>query len=103
MNSKAYLSLLVVLLSACDNGTLTLSVADAPIDGATQVVIEFTGVDVVGTDGKTHSFALSPVVAPNLLSASGQSTQLLSKATLPVGDYKSIKLQLSAGTTSGDS
>ena len=100
---KVYFPLLVILLSGCDKGTLTLSIADAPIDGATQVVVKFTGVDVLDTDGKTHSFTLSPVVAPNLLSTSGQSTLLLSKVTLPVGDYKSIKFQVSAGTTGQDS
>ena len=103
MNRRAHLPVLAFLLSGCDNGTLTLSVADAPIDDATQVVVQFSGVEVVDTDGNAHSFTLSPVVAPNLLSTTGQSTVLLNKATLPAGDYKSIKLQVNAGSTGQDS
>jgi hypothetical protein len=94
-----------MLLAGCNNGTLTLSVGDAPIDRAASIVIKFTGVDVVETNDSAHSFTLDPPVSAELLSASGQEAKLvlLNKVTLPAGEYKSITLKVSAGTAGVDS
>ena len=96
---------LSVLLAACDNGTLTLSVADAPIDQATNVQIRFTGVEVVESDGTEHDFTLDPPIDAQLMDANGEGARvvLLDKETLPAGDYKSITLRVSAGTGGADS
>ena len=87
---------LALLLGGCNDGTLTLSVADAPVDGATQVVIEFTGVDVVDAGGTTRSFTFNPPLRPNVLSTDGTASVLLDQGRLPVGDYQSITLKVSA-------
>jgi hypothetical protein len=89
------------LLIACQNGTVTLSVADAPIDGATSAVIEFTSVDLIESDGSSHSFDFDPPASPDLLSAT--SKQLLSNVTVPAGSYKQITLHVSADGLSANS
>ena len=91
-----------LLLCACENGTVTLSVADAPIDGANQVQIRFTAIDLVETNGSKHTFDLNPDQTVNLLS-SATSAPLLSSVTLPAGDYSSVVLHISADGTGSDS
>jgi hypothetical protein len=82
-------------LCACQNGTVTLSVADAPIDGASEVTIRFTGVDLVDTSGSTHSFEFDQPVTPNFASSS-VATPMLTNVTVPAGDYSKITLHISA-------
>jgi len=89
------------LLCACENGTVTFSVADAPIDGASQVQVTFTGIDLIESDGSTHSFDLDEAQQVNLLGST--STQLLGKVTAPAGDYTEITLHISASESNGDS
>jgi len=89
------------LLCACENGTVTFSVADAPIDGASQVQVTFTGIDLIESDGSTHSFDLDQAKQVNLLGST--STQLLGKVTAPAGDYTGITLHISATESNGDS
>ena len=94
---------LAVLLSGCTDGFLTLSVADAPVDNADKVFIEFTGVEVLDADNKTHEFAFDPPLQLNILSTNGSSSLLLDQVRLPAGDYQSITLKVSAGKTNLDS
>src|ERR1044071_2808441 len=75
MRRTAFAILVSCLLCACQNGTVTLSVADPPIDGASQVKVRFDSVDLVESDGSKHSFDLDPDQTVNLLSST--STQLL--------------------------
>lgn len=90
------------LLCACENGTVTLSVADAPVDGANHAQIRFTAIDLVETDGSKHTFDLDPDKTVDLLS-SATSTTLLSSVTLPAGDYTGVTLHISADGSGSDS
>lgn len=102
---------LLAALSACGGsssaeGTLNLSVTDTPVDGATSVVVAFTGVELMGSGGMT-SFTLPSEQSIDLLKFHGNaSAVLLSGVSVPAGDYQWIRLDIDAAnsyliTTSG--
>lgn len=89
------------------NGQLSVAITDTPVDGAQQVVVAFTGVDVHGPDG-TVSLPLQPAqsmsLAPqqedavDLLSLQGNASRaLLSNVSLPAGGYQWLRLDLDLG------
>jgi hypothetical protein len=93
-----------LLLAGCEDGTLTLSVTDAPVDKATQVRVQFTEVELIKADGSTESFELSPVKNVDLLNFSGGlSTPLLDQVRVPDGEYQGLRLKVNAGNDADDS
>lgn len=87
-------------LTACggsggdDEGQMKLSVADAPVDGATAVVVTFTGVELTRDDATT--IPLSPPKRIDLLNQSGTASAVLFDQPIPSGDYQQIRLQVIA-------
>lgn len=76
------------------NGTLSLGVTDTPVDGAQQVVVAFTGVTLMGPNGK-QSYTFSKEKTLDLLNLQGNaSAALLSQKTVPAGQYQWIRLDL---------
>ena len=116
----ATLSVLGILcLTACnsgnDNGTtaagggrggtefgfLTLSLADAPIDNATEVQIQLEGVELMhGSDSPDHeaiSITFEEPVKINLLDLHGSKGRILfSNEILPTGRYNWLRLKVTA-------
>lgn len=111
-----FLALLgITLLSACSgdggdansagggrggtqNGFLNLSITDAPIDGATEVWVQFDGV-VLKPESASNPITLpfDPPMNINLLALQGDnSVQMLSNKTLPSGNYDWLKLNITA-------
>jgi len=90
---------LLAALSACGgsssaNGSLSLGVTDTPVDGASSVVVAFTGVDVMGPGGQMH-FALASEQSIDLLKLQGNaSAALLTGVSVPAGDYQWIRLDI---------
>jgi hypothetical protein len=80
------------------NGFLTLSITDAPIDSAKEVWVQFYGVELKPTateDVVTLHF--NPALNINLLALQGQdSFQMFSNAILPAGQYDWIRLNVNA-------
>jgi hypothetical protein len=79
------------------NGRLTLSVTDAPVDGATAVVVRFTGVELKPAGGNAFSVTLDPAQTIDLLAlAGGSSRALLSEHAVPAGRYEWVRLMVDA-------
>ena len=82
-------------------GFLTLSITDAPIDNAAEVVVQFDGIEFMPESG---SAAQDPIIimfdAPmriNLLELQGdKSTTLLTDEILPTGLYSWVNLKITA-------
>jgi hypothetical protein len=82
--------------NSASTGTLNLAVADAPVDGATAVVVAFTGVDVHGPGGtQTFNFAAPKTI--DLMQYQGANAAvLLDGETLTAGDYQWLRLDVDA-------
>ena len=87
-------------LSGCGGGalgassTLSLSLVDGPVTGATLVWVQFTGVEVKPLDGPAQSFDFSPAKGYDLLTLqNGNAATLLGDTTVPAGDYEWIRLK----------
>ncbi|MES2685032.1 MAG: DUF4382 domain-containing protein [Pseudomonadota bacterium] len=87
-----------------DTGQLKFSVADAPVDGATAVVVKFTGVEVKPKNGSAVQFDLSTPRSVDLLAtASGTAFVLLGGVTLDAGEYEFARLKVVSDRNTTDS
>jgi hypothetical protein len=97
----------LTLLSACGGGgggsasqdmsmsTLNLGITDAPLDGATKVWVQFTGVEVKPVSANPVTFSFSPARGFDLLTLSnGQTATFLDGATVPAGEYEWVRLMI---------
>src|SRR5687767_5343690 len=74
-----------------DEAIISVAVTDAPVDFATDVVVEITGVELVLESGNTVVFDLDPVSSIDLLELSGGETAiLLDDERIPGGRYTAI-------------
>ena len=88
-------------------GVLNLSVTDAPVDKASSVVVEFTGVIIQPSSGDRLEFDFDPndpsrkidLLALN----SGGSVTILDGVTVPAGHYNWIRLKVNAECNTLDS
>lgn len=77
------------------NGKLSLSITDAPVDGATSVVVQFSGVAFKREGAAAEvvqNLAPSPRQLDLLQYQEGRAALLLSAVTLPAGRYEWIRL-----------
>jgi hypothetical protein len=94
--------LALLLIAGCsDNspstGYLSLAVTDAPVDNATAVVVEFTGVEVKPAGGEAIAFEYDEPRTIDLLALSGSDSEsLLDGAEVPAGHYDWVRLQVNA-------
>lgn len=85
-------------------GTLSLAVTDAPVDNASRVVVEFSGVSVKPVDGEAEVFDFDTPRQIDLLALQGGETELLlDDVVLNAGDYAWIRLAVNAGMNASDS
>jgi hypothetical protein len=86
------------------DATVNISITDAPVDFASQVSVEFTGIELTPDSGDEVTIDLSPTRVVNLLSLSdGATTALATNQTIDAGTYTSIRFIVnvpSSGTTS---
>ena len=96
-------SLAMVGLSACgggggggdSTGTMSLSITDAPVDDASSVVVQFSGVAFkrAGSAAETvQNLSPSPRQLDLLEYQEGRAALLLDDVTLPAGNYEWIRL-----------
>lgn len=88
-------------LSACgggsaDTGQMTLSVGDAPVDGAQAVVMKFTGVELTGNGGNPVQITFAQPKSIDLLNQSGTASAVLFGQPIPAGSYGQIRLMVVA-------
>jgi hypothetical protein len=85
-------------------GTLSLAVTDAPVDGATNVVVKFTAVELKPAGGNAVTYDLNPAKSIDLLAlAGGGSSLLLDGQAVPAGNYEWIRLLVAAQQNVADS
>lgn len=81
------------------NSIMTLGITDAPIDGAEHVYVQFSGVQIRGSEG-TFDFEFEEAKQIDLLELQGANARpLLDGETLPAGRYEQIRLMVD---TAGD-
>ncbi len=76
---------------------VTMAVADAPVDGATAVVVKFTGVQLIPADGGSPvaiTFAQPKTI--DLLTQSGTASAILFNQPIPAGSYGQVRLLVTA-------
>lgn len=78
-------------------GTLSLAITDAPVDDATAVVVQFTGVDVKPADGSVHTFTFTAPRQIDLMALTGHDSELLlDEVEVPSGRYSWVRLHVDA-------
>jgi len=78
-------------------GRISLGITDAPVDGATAVVVKFTAVELKPEDGSAFTINLTPAQSVDLLVlAGGGSRALLEEHAVPAGRYLWIRLLIEA-------
>lgn len=97
----ALLTLSALGLAACGGdsggtGQMSLSVADAPVDGAEEVVVKFSGVELTGNGGNPVDITFSTPKSIDLLNQSGTASAVLFDQPIPAGSYGQIRLMVVA-------
>ena len=88
------------LLAACGGGesgtsSLSLYLTDAPLDGASKVWLQFTGVEVKPAGGQAETFLFSAPKGFDMLTLQhGNAAELLGNTTVPSGNYEWVRLIL---------
>jgi len=78
-------------------GRISLGITDAPVDGATAVVVKFTAVELKPETGDAFTIELSPALSIDLLAlAGGGSRTLLEPHDVPAGRYQWVRLLIEA-------
>ena len=78
--------------SGSGTGQMSLSVADAPVDGAQAVVVEFTGVELMQENGSPVDINFATPKTIDLLNQSNTASAQLFNQPIPAGSYSSIRL-----------
>jgi hypothetical protein len=73
-------------------GQMRLYVGDAPVDGAQNVVVEFTGVELLPDNGSAVTINFAAPRTIDLLNDSGTASAQLFDQPLPAGMYTQIRL-----------
>ena len=82
-------------------GFVTISITDAPVDIATEVRVQFDGIEFMPSDGSTDQVPIlimfEDPISINLLELQGNKSQpLLTNEILPTGNYDWVRLMISA-------
>lgn len=92
----------LLALAGCSNddpntGRLSFAVTDAPVDDATAVVVQFTGIEVKPAGGEALAFTFDAPRSIDLLALSGTDSEtLLDGAEVPAGRYEWVRLAVDA-------
>lgn len=91
-------STVAIVVSACGGGSsggttqMKLAVADAPVDGATAVIVKFTGVELTGNGGNPVTINFAQPKTIDLLNDSGKASAVLFDQPIPSGSYGQVRL-----------
>jgi hypothetical protein len=84
-------------------GQMKLAVADAPVDGASHVVVVFTGIELTGNAGNPVSITFPSPKSIDLITQSGTASAVLFDQPIPAGSYGQIRLMVSADGSGNNS
>ncbi|HUS23308.1 MAG TPA: DUF4382 domain-containing protein [Candidatus Binatia bacterium] len=97
------LSAVAIALAACtgggssDSGRLSLDLTDAPVDGASHVVVVFTGVELKPASGEVRVITFDEPRSIDLYALQGGDTEpLLSGVEVAAGRYEWVRLRVLA-------
>ncbi|WP_303904920.1 DUF4382 domain-containing protein [Thiohalomonas denitrificans] len=79
-------------------GTVDLAVTDAPVDGATAVVVQFDRVELKPADGDSVTFDAAGGQIDLLALQNGETVPLLEGVTVAAGRYNWMRLHVTDGT-----
>ena len=100
----SFLSLIAGCNSSSDNGLLSLSLTDAPVDSAVNVVVDITAIQAIPRNGSPITYTLPQPQQIDLLQLQqGLSTPLVNDWSLPPGQYIGLNLFISADPSAPDS
>lgn len=95
------------LIAGCNssnNGRLSLSLTDAPVDSATNVVVDITAIQAISRNGSLITYAFPVPQQIDLLQLQqGISTPLLYNWSIPQGNYIGLNVFVSADSSVPDS
>ena len=92
----AALLLTATALGGC-SGSLSVNLTDTPVDGATSVVLDFTGIELHETNGKTVNINFqSPTQIDLLQLQNGLTATLVQSESVPAGNYDWMQLEVLA-------
>ena len=70
-------------------GSFTLRITDAPVDSATAVVVEFTGVELQRAGGERENIDFDTAISIDLLQTqNGNAETLLANESIPASPWK---------------
>lgn len=84
-------------------GLFTLGVTDAPVDSASEVNVQFSGVEIKPANGNAILYTFDPRTIDLLSLQGGASELLLENIELEAGQYNWIRLQVNAERNTEDS
>src|SRR5262249_30478183 len=83
--------------SQASTGSLSLSLTDAPVDGATSVMVMFTGIELHRTGGDLVEVDFAMPKSIDLIKLqNGVTGMLTAGASVPAGDYDWMRLKVRA-------
>jgi hypothetical protein len=85
-----------------EQGTISISVTDAPVDDASQVMVRFASLDLIPDDGDDVNIDLGNRAIDLLSLSDGASTALITNQEIDTGTYTGIRFNLNATSTSQD-
>lgn len=93
-----------VLCAGCDQGSITLSVTDAPADEVNSVVVRFEAVEFERSSGEWERIELDDEPQLDLLALrGGRASTLIHDENLPSGQYRAIRFAIVADGNGLDS
>jgi hypothetical protein len=97
-------------LAACSSGSgddgtgrISVAVTDAPVDDATRVMVEFTGVELQPQDGERVVIDFEQPRQIDLLALTGANSDALIDDEVPAGPYNFMLLKVNAARQTMDS
>lgn len=90
--------------SSTPTGTLGVHVTDAPVDGASRVVVQFDGIEIQPANGERLTFNFDEPKTIDLLALQGNNSEpLLTGEEVPAGDYEWIRVMVTGNRQSLES
>ncbi len=90
--------------AATGQAQMKLAVADAPpADGASHVVVVFTGVQLIGNGGNPVTITFPSPKSIDLVTQGGTASAVLFDQPIPPGDYQQVRLQVLADGSGNNS
>ncbi|MDH5544946.1 MAG: DUF4382 domain-containing protein [Gammaproteobacteria bacterium] len=85
----------LLLATGCGQGNFSLSITDAPVDGASNVYVQFTGIELKSAKNEDVVVDFEQAKRIDLLALQGENSEpLLQGQVLSPGDYQSITLKV---------